>query len=635
MAVGLDRLERKLDKLEKFFRKRRASAEGSTTTKQSSSKSDSIFRTFPQPSFIRPTSTRMLAREELSLNARPTQRSQSLPEPPSTPRLLSLAPDETEPTASLASVLPSTPRLSQPPRIPKRSSSLSPNRRPTSLASLAELLEFSFANPPRQRVFAQPTFLTSRSRSGSISPRAQLDRKRHSDGPDRTQLNLRQQYQALTPPPSAEHDKTFDPAALAFPKDFPITPKSDEVTPAPSPRLVPLSEAEPNELETGRRIMPQRPKSLDAGYKFLRETRNTLRKSLSFSTLAELRTLSRDNLKEPTLGDFLALSDDDIADETSATPTAASDSGNLATPGLLDSPVPALPAQEAPPAAAAPPARLNTPTQFSAASKPPTFALPPDPPILASPPQISAGTRLLTLSPPLATRPATAAAFEAARIATKYRFDLVYVVNLWPSRLGSFQDSSSAQSPSPATVSATHGTDLASPASPTTGNSRVELTGRLLAAYGLPSVVSPFRISNSVHLRVLRKDGWMEFRCDDGKPDEFSRGYCRAFYTGHSPDGRERQEGGDSSEAKTRRRRSPLPNRGIVFAAYRLPLPDKTNLNTDPGELDDLRLDAETLVDMLIDIHMTQRQRRHPTSRRCIPSDTTSPSPIGTSFLAV
>jgi len=186
MAVGLDRLERKLEKLERFFKKRRVSAEGSTTTNPSSSKSDSIFRTFPQPPFIRPTSTRMLAREELSLPVRPTQRSQSLPEPPSTPRLLSLTSDEAEPTASLAPLPLSSPRLSQPPCIPKRSSSLSPNRRPASLASLAELLEFSFANPPRQRAFAQSTSLTSRSRSGSISPRAQLDRKRHSDVPDRT-----------------------------------------------------------------------------------------------------------------------------------------------------------------------------------------------------------------------------------------------------------------------------------------------------------------------------------------------------------------------------------------------------------------------------------------------------------------
>ena len=625
MAVGLDRLERKLEKLERFFKKRRVSAEGSTTTNPSSSKSDSIFRTFPQPPFIRPTSTRMLAREELSLPVRPTQRSQSLPEPPSTPRLLSLTSDEAEPTASLAPLPLSSPRLSQPPRIPKRSSSLSPNRRPASLASLAELLEFSFANPPRQRAFAQSTSLTSRSRSGSISPRAQLDRKRHSDVPDRTQLSLRQQYQALTPPPSAEHDKTFDPAALVFQ----ATPKPGDLTPAPSPRLVPLLEAEPNELETSRGIMPQRPKSLDAGYKFSRESRNTLRKSLSFSTLAELRSTSRDNLKEPALGDFLTLSDDDIADDASATLTATSDSSQSETPGLLDSLMPAMPsspARETLPAVTASPARINTPTQFSAASKPPTFALPPSPPVLASPPQISPGTRLLTLSPPLATRPATAAAFEAARIATKYRFDLVYVVNLWPSRLGSFQDSSSAQSPS---------SDLFSPVSPTTGNSRVELTGRLLAAYGLPSVVSPFRISNSVHLRVLRKDGWMEFRYDDAKSDEFSRGYCRAFYTGHSPDGRERQGDGDSNEFKSRRRRSPLPNRGIVFAAYRLPLPDKTNLDTDAEELEDLCLDAETLVDMLIDIHMTQRQRRPTASRRCIPSDTASPSRIGTSFLAI
>src|SRR5437016_1121249 len=89
MAGGLDRLERRLDKLERFF-KRKGSAGGTAVSAISSQrKSDSIFRTFPQPSFIRPTSTRMLARDEASLNLPPT-RAHSLPETPSTPRLMSL-----------------------------------------------------------------------------------------------------------------------------------------------------------------------------------------------------------------------------------------------------------------------------------------------------------------------------------------------------------------------------------------------------------------------------------------------------------------------------------------------------------------------------------------------------------------
>ncbi|KAK1757941.1 hypothetical protein QBC47DRAFT_296235 [Echria macrotheca] len=581
MAGGLDRLERRLDKLERFF-KRKGSAGGTVSGASSPRKSDSIFRTFPQPSFIRPTSTRMLARDEASLNLRPT-RAHSLPETPSTPRLMSLTSSnegEASPGSQFSTPRQPAPGLSVPPRIPKRSSSLSPTRRPASLASLAELLEFSFANSHRESDTMKPTLSRSRPRSGSISPTGKTGRRRR---PNKVDGQSRAPNIALTPPPSAEYDKTFGSAQLALEKELPAVPPPNELTPRPSPRLVPLPEPRADEFETNLDVGIQRPKSLDASSTFSKEARVALRKSLSFSTLVELRSSKLSPiLKEPTLSDFMSLSDDDIAD------------GALPRIG-------------------------RSPTRLTTVSKPPTCGLPPDPPVLASSPQISAGTRLLTLSPPLATRPATAAAFEAARIAAKYKFDLVYVVNLWPSG-GLSRNNSVFEHASPSVEPGPDESSADQAASPTSRHTKVALTGRLLAAYGLHSVMSPFRISAPVHLKMLRSNGWLEYRCENGAPDEFCRGYSCSFYTGHSsPDSsRGRSMGEDSPDTKQNRRRGgTAPNRGVVFAAYRLPraaaenTDTDTDIDSDAAELEALRVDAETLVNMLIDIHMTQRKHHH------------------------
>ena len=167
-------------------------------------------------------------------------------------------------------------------------------------------------------------------------------------------------------------------------------------------------------------------------------------------------------LREPSLGDFLTLSDDDIADNT------------VATAG--------------PPAVPAAPASPATPTASRTAvvSKPPSFGLPPNPPCpstppgSAVPPQSPTGSRFLTLSPPLASLSAMAAAFEAARIATKYKFDLVYVVNLWPNHMVSSRDWPAGPPSPPATPkTCDSGVGIASPRS-----GRAGMSGRLLAEIG-------------------------------------------------------------------------------------------------------------------------------------------------------
>lgn len=198
-----------------------------------------------------------------------------------------------------------------------------------------------------------------------------------------------------------------------------------------------------------------------------------------------------------------------------------------------------------------------------------------------------------SLSPPYATRPAAAAAFEAARIANRYNFDLVYVVNLWPDMSvtptsGPEEDSSSIDSQFSA--KAPRG-----------------LTGRLLAAYGLHNVKSPFQISAMVHAKILRNQGWIEYRNRSARTDEFARGFACSFYTAqHS---RTSSVASDESANPARMRRS---DRGIVFAAYRKPRADGSlvGIGCNKAQLAEVHKDAEALVEMLIDIHAANRQRQ-------------------------
>lgn len=200
---------------------------------------------------------------------------------------------------------------------------------------------------------------------------------------------------------------------------------------------------------------------------------------------------------------------------------------------------------------------------------------------------------LLTLTPPRASQPATAAAFEAARIAKRYDFDLIYVVNLWPGQ-----------------------------ALESTGER--PLIGRLLAAHGLHHVPSPLQISSLVHTTILRSDGWIEYRNTDARPHDLARGYASAFYTGQYA----RSLSGNRSTPVSGVRLSEQIDRGIVFAAYRKPRAgnDRLGHSFDDKELGELHREAETLVEMLIDIHVTNRLRQPPTCTRA--TEETGPMPL-------
>ncbi len=69
-------------------------------------------------------------------------------------------------------------------------------------------------------------------------------------------------------------------------------------------------------------------------------------------------------------------------------------------------------------------------------------------------------------------------------------------------------------------------------------------------------------------------------------------------------------------------------DRGIVFAAYRKPRSgdDRLGHSFDDKELGELHGEAESLVEMLIDIHVTNRLRQPPASSRT--SEETGPMPL-------
>jgi hypothetical protein len=191
---------------------------------------------------------------------------------------------------------------------------------------------------------------------------------------------------------------------------------------------------------------------------------------------------------------------------------------------------------------------------------------------------------LLFLEPPSSCRTAAVAALEAARIATRYSFDMLYVVNLWPGTMtnrGSFCDDTTS-------VASSH-----------------DMTGRLLTAHGLHNCPSPFQISSDVHAEILQSAGWLEYCDEQADASSFGRAYACAFYPGHFDNRRASQQtsGTQSTQEET-------IDRGLVFAGYRKPNADGSTPCATREELAYLRHDVEALVDMLIDIHVANQIRQ-------------------------
>lgn len=410
---------------------------------------------------------------------------------------------------------------------------------------MASFRDFQFPKPPSNGEIS-PSSLTFSPKHSSEAHRIPSPR---SCSPLRLTIPTR-----IDTPPSSDPEDNNSPYAVMRNKKLPSIPGRLPPTPGESPELGPV----PERLLRSCKSADNLETNLFSDIRFdMDQSLNTspLRKSFSQSSLRESARLSctSSTLREPDVSEFLSLSDDDIAEDT------ASESIDFAS---FDGPHSELPGMG-----------------LSFAQKP-----------LAS--------SLLTLTPPRASQPATAAAFEAARIAKRYDFDLVYVVNLWP---GSSVDSDDQ-----------HGVVGERP-----------LIGRLLAAHGLHHVPSPLQISSLVHTTILRSDGWIEYRNPDARGYDLARGYAAAFYTGQYS----RQGCKDITSPVSGVRLSEQIDRGIVFAAYRKPRAGEERLGRTftETELGELHKEAEVLVEMLIDIHVASRLRNPPAVHPA--TDETGPMP--------
>lgn len=431
-------------------------------------------------------------------------------------------------------------------RVPGRSPSLNSGRQNRFTPGFRE---FQFPAQQRQTGEISPQSSSFSQKSSSEAPRIPSPRSR---SPLRMSILPKRTYT----PPSSDPEDTHSHPPSPRTKKLPELPYGAPPTPGESPELGPLSE--PRKLRHSQSADALEKMMLsDIRFDMNDQSDDVpMQRSQSQASLADSVPNSSGSsvLREPDLNDFLNLSDEEVAEDTD----------HEMEP--VNEPQPTLP-----------------PMDLSISSKP-----------LVS--------TLLTLTPPRASQPATAAAFEAARIARRYDFDLVYVVNLWPGNPTAFTES------------------------PRMDDAEVErpLIGRLLAAHGLHHVPSPLQISSLVHTTILRSDGWIEYRNPEARQHDLARGYACAFYTGQYS----RSVSGDRSTPVSGVRLSEQIDRGIVFAAYRKPRAGDSKLGRtfNEGELGDLHREAESLVEMLIDIHVTNRLRQPPTCSRA--AKETGPMPL-------
>ncbi|CAK7210507.1 hypothetical protein SBRCBS47491_000807 [Sporothrix bragantina] len=290
------------------------------------------------------------------------------------------------------------------------------------------------------------------------------------------------------------------------------------------------------------------------------------------------------------------------ADVPPATPPKTSQQAKSTL--ALQKPLPPAPVESTPPSTTSPPVspasvlrRRALAAAVAPASQPPAFQAPPPAflsllpgmPLLPSP-------MSLTLSTPPGSangRPRTpagearmAAAFEIARIASQYNFDLAYIATIWPKNMAFMHSGSASASASQQAIGwsassvsrtnsqmsrmssrmgmnigmfssranrashmsqasqASNMTSTTTSASSTKKHSSVfspvglrhsKLEAQFLAAYGLATVRAPYSLSAPTHAKILNAERWLEFSEPEAKADEFSRGYGCAFYRGRAP----------------------------------------------------------------------------------------------------
>ncbi|KAK1586157.1 uncharacterized protein LY79DRAFT_517558 [Colletotrichum navitas] len=544
------------DRLEKLFRKRDFSIETNSSMPESTgSRIASLDQSFPQPSFIRPRVSRMKAREERVIAAQNEKRAQSLPESPS--ERVSIHVSHLS-TSSMSAIT-----------LPVRSLSLSHRRESQPIASLRG---FDFPCPPSSLSPASP-FGTA-STPGLLPPSYKVfPEHRHSS-------SVIQPPTRSDTPPSSDYE---DDSSIKGSQSRPSSSLSRNLpTPASSPEMKPVRDGQSRDFAD---LSLAKRKATAATIRRRREEKAAaIRRSQGHSRTPRSITSATQILKGGDVTDFYTLSDDDILEEEPE------------LEGALDSPIVA-------------PAPLR---------------FPPSPP---TPSSTSSSFRTKRRTSSIHVDDvAKEGALQAAQIAAKHKFDLVYIVNLWPestsesssptSRLSMDFSSSSASSSAPSSRPTSMRTSLLGPMDGPMVDSAPGMTGRLLAAYGLSNLTSPFRISATVQSKILKQEGWMEYRCDDAQAGEFARGYGHAFHT-HT--GRRSISGSRSPVTRDVSQN----DHGIVFAAYRYPSKDSRAVGCSKQELEALRVDAEGLVDYLVAIHKARRLRDPMTLQTLIDEDAT------------
>lgn len=663
-----------LDKLERLFSTRKKSACSRHTADSAESNvyssapdpraplqvMDTPPGYFPQTPFIRPRANVMLPRDELTRCSPRSSISSG------SPRFSKTSPvdDDLKDTMSdkrRQSAFSTTASF----HIPSRTSSLLSRRHDRIPGALIQL------HLPRETAFADEF-----TQSSSLFPGPRdLPRKAEKPNAPKGLLDALPIYPATqveTPPPSDQDEFNLPSPPQSVRK---VSTALLQPTPEPSPDMIPARDSPLSEHKLSTEIKRETasaPPSRRATATSVALLDDDWRDSYVDQPREPVSPKSRVVFREPPVQDFHDLTVEDLAEVKMRYPSKP-------------------PSKRAPPPPILPPGALSLP-------------LSPVSPMLRSPVHLS------PVSPALAS--SQVAAWEAARIAKKYDFDVVYVATFWPSRMNHLHNPkspivaatsasspvSSANSSFPNTLPASL---LSSPTSdrPATAATRDStprnslqgahappelfaappppapvqdccpgsgsltrnagpLCGSLLAGYGLETIVAPFRLSTSVHQKILRTEGWIEHRNSAARDDEFARGYARSFYTGSTllasatapyaaaqpprrssapepdlyddPDMVSRRvsfaatrsaapavcvrDGDDHKREEEERSKDEVAearkkiNRGIVFVAYRRPRGPGGAVNSSKAELDALGQEAETLVDMILDFHGERRR---------------------------
>ncbi|OLN97173.1 hypothetical protein CCHL11_02080 [Colletotrichum chlorophyti] len=424
--------------------------------------------------------------------------------------------------------------------LPSRSLSLTKQRDSQPLASLRG---FDFPFPPTS-LPASPCAMSS-SKTLQSTHRVCHEHRHSSVIPP---------SRADTPPASDQEDDSSIKGSQAGRPSSSLS--SDLLTPAASPEMKPVQDKSKDSAELS---LAKRKAAAAATRRRREEKAAALRRPQGQSRPHRSITSPSQILKGGDVNDFFALSDEDILEEPE--PEDISDSSIFSAP----------------------------------------YQTPPTPPTPSSTSSFYSKRRTSSI---YADDVAKEGAIQVAQIAAKHKFDLVYIVNLWPEETPESVSPTYRSSMDFSSRSNSVRNSLLGPMEGPMVKTAPGMTGRLLAAYGLSNLSGPFRISATVQSKILKHEGWMEYRSDDAQDGEFARGYGHAFHTGMG-----RRGSANSSPRSSCTQDISLNDRGIVFAAYRYPTRDSRTVGCTKEELEALHADAEGLVDYLVAIHKSRRLR--------------------------